>query len=210
MSRDREDEEVEGEEVDIDLDPDEVRARWRELIEDPEIAAKLFKSIDGFVPDVLKKKTLMSLLAGGEEKLRERLLEKNIPKELVGVMFSQADTMRRETLRIVSREIRIFLEDMDFGGEITKILTSVSFEVKTEVRFIPNDQAVKPQIKNKIKMKMVDDTTEGDQADLAEESEADEEPKEPRSRKLRWGLLKRSERARDREDAPDEDEDDER
>jgi hypothetical protein len=187
--------EVGYDEEEIELDEDEVRARWRELIEDPEIAARLFKSIDGFVPDVLKRRTLTSLLAGGEEKLRERLLEKNIPKEVVGVVLSQADSMRKETLRVVSREIRIFLENMDFGGEIAKILTSVSFEVKTEVRFIPNDQAVKPQIKNKVKMKVADDTLEDVDGALEEESAAEEErdgPREPRARKLRWGLLKRN------------------
>ena len=61
------------------------------------------------------------------------------------MLVSQADSLRRETLRIISKEIRVFLENVDLGGELAKILTSVSFEVKTEIRFVPNDQSVRSQ-----------------------------------------------------------------
>ena len=105
--------------------------------------------------------------------------------------MSQADGMRREVLRVVSREIRVFLENVDFGGEIAKILTSVSFEVKTEIRFVPNDQSVKAQVKNKITTKeeggpsedVEDEATPGSPGDLGEK----------RQKRRRWGVLRRPE-----------------
>jgi hypothetical protein len=42
----------------------------------------------------------------------------------------------------VAKELRGFLESVNVSGELQKLLTSLSFEVKTEIRFIPNDEAV--------------------------------------------------------------------
>jgi hypothetical protein len=58
----------------------------------------------------------------------------------------------------VGREIRNALEHMDISGEMKKLLTALSFEIKTEIRFIPNDSSVgvKPDIKNKIAVKRKD------------------------------------------------------
>ena len=98
--------------------------------------------------------------------------------------------------RIVSREIRIFLENVDFGGEIAKILTSVSFEIKTEIRFIPNDQAVKPQIKNKVDAKRVKDGSKINLDDeLSESADGDDDEE------------RQSTPASSRDDAADGDED---
>ena len=58
-----------------------------------------------------------------------------------------------EVLRIVGQEVRRFLETVNLSGELQKLLTSLSFEIKTEIRFIPNDAAVKPDVKNKVTVK---------------------------------------------------------
>ena len=193
-------------------DLDDVDEEWEDIATDPEMMRRVLKAVEGIVPGILKRASIKgvgdALLS--EDGLRSVLAEqKKLPKEAAGLLFSQADTMRREILRIVSREIRIFLENVDFGGEIAKILTSVSFEIKTEIRFIPNDQAVKPQIKNKVDAKRVKDgskinlddelsesadgdddeerqsapaSSRGDAADGDEDSDANGGP-----RKLRWG-----------------------
>ena len=44
---------------------------------------------------------------------------------------------------MVAKEIRDVLEQTKFADEITKVLTKLSFEIKTEIRFIPNDAASK-------------------------------------------------------------------
>ena len=141
---DNDDSEEDGEEESGDVDEEE-DSSWEAIAEDPELVSRVLESIGGLVPGLLKRVAVSGVgnLLMNEDGLRAMLSEnKKLPKEAVGLLVGQADVMRREVLRIISREIRIFLENMDLGGEVAKILTSVSFEVKTEVRFIPNDQAV--------------------------------------------------------------------
>lgn len=129
-------------------DPDFESNEWGDL--GGEDASRLLKGIEAIIPGILRRSIVNAL---SEEGLRGVVTEKNIPKEAVGFVLSQADSTRKEILRIVSREIRTFLENMDFGGEIAKILTTLSFEIRTEVRFIPNEEAVKPNIRNRVKIK---------------------------------------------------------
>ena len=46
---------------------------------------------------------------------------------------------------------------MNLGNEIAKILTTLSFEIKTEIRFIPNSESVggvKPDLKKQVTVKI--------------------------------------------------------
>ncbi len=71
-----------------------------------------------------------------------------LPKELVGFFFSQVDETKNALVRTVANEVRDFLDATDVAGELQRALTSLSFEIKTEVRFVPNDAGgVKPQVK---------------------------------------------------------------
>lgn len=185
----------EGEPV---IDEEGAQRFWRRIADDPELASKILKAVDGVIPDGLKRSVLNGVgsVLLNEDSLRATLSEKNLPKEAVGLLLGQADLMRKEILRIVSGEIRVFLENMDFGGEISKILTAISFEIKTEIRFVPNDQAVKPNIKNKVKMRRADDATESEDSDLSEDPEPTQKIKPERpvkgGRKRRWALLRKS------------------
>jgi hypothetical protein len=40
---------------------------------------------------------------------------------------------------VVAKEMRDFLEQTNFAGEMQKLLTTVQFEVNTTIRFTPND-----------------------------------------------------------------------
>ncbi len=121
-----------------------------------EDASRLLKGLEAMIPGILRRSIISGLnTALSEEGFRGAVSDKNIPKEAVGFVLSQADNTRREILRIVSREVRTFLENVDFGGEIAKILTTLSFEIRTEVRFIPNDEALKPNIRNRVKIKRI-------------------------------------------------------
>lgn len=168
---------------------------WDELEE--EEASKLLKGLEALIPGILKRSIVAGLshAAAGEEGLRSAVTDKNIPKEAVGFILSQADSTRRELLRIVSREVRLFLENMDFGGEIAKILTTLSFEIRTEVRFIANDEAVKPEIRNRVKLKRARrDGTQETVSEFDEETASEEpppktanaKPPERRRRRKRW------------------------
>lgn len=61
-------------------------------------------------------------------------------KDIIGTAVHGVDATRREAVAIVGREVHNFLESLNLSEEIAKILTSVSFEIRTEVRFVPNEE----------------------------------------------------------------------
>jgi hypothetical protein len=75
-----------------------------------------------------------------------------LPREIVGYFFSQVDETKNALVRVVAREVREFLEATDVASELQKALTSLSFEIKTEIRFIPNEagDGVKPDVKARV------------------------------------------------------------
>jgi hypothetical protein len=62
-----------------------------------------------------------------------------LPKEIAQVVFSQIDETKNGLFRVVAKELRDFLEQTNFSGELQKLLTTVQFEVNTTIRFSPND-----------------------------------------------------------------------
>ncbi len=62
-----------------------------------------------------------------------------VPRELVGRAVDQVDAAKTEVVAVVGREMRTFLANLNVGDELAKILTSVSFEVRMQVRFVPNE-----------------------------------------------------------------------
>ena len=73
-----------------------------------------------------------------------------LPREIAGYFFSQIDETKNVLVRVVAGEVRDFLDATDLAGELQRALTSLSFEIKTEVRFIPNDAGgVRPQVRAK-------------------------------------------------------------
>jgi len=124
----------------------------------PEEASRILKGLEGLIPDVVKR--TMSNVLWSDDGVRSLLTEKNLPKEVVGYVLGQVDATRRGILRIVSKEIRVFLENMDFGGEIAKILTTLSFEIRTEIRFIPNEERVVPSVRNSVRVRRDGDAAE--------------------------------------------------
>lgn len=108
------------------------------------------------VSDTVKKAISQGFRAArsGEEKIRG-MVSDAMPKELVTHIKGAIDTAREEVVRMVGTQTRKFLEGIDVGGEVAKILTALSFEIKTEIRFIPNDQKIKPEIKTTVRPKKV-------------------------------------------------------
>lgn len=71
-----------------------------------------------------------------------------LPKEVISYVFAQIDETKNALVRGVANEVRDFLEATDVANEFYRALTSLSFEVKTEIRFIPNEAGgVRPQVK---------------------------------------------------------------
>ena len=97
-----------------------------------------------------------SALFTTEEGIRRLATEFQLPRDVAAYLLTQASSSKDEVLRIIAQEIRRFLETVNVSGELQKLLTSLSFEIKTEIRFIPNDEAVggvKPDVKNRVGVK---------------------------------------------------------
>jgi hypothetical protein len=80
----------------------------------------------------------------------------SIPKDVANYLANTASTTKDEVMKIMAREMREFLQSVNLSEEIAKMLTMLSFEVKTEIRFIPNDErlgGVSPDVKAKVALK---------------------------------------------------------
>jgi hypothetical protein len=95
-----------------------------------------------------------------EDQFRKLLNDIPVPREVGDRVAHRLDEYKGEMFRIVKQEVHEFLERVDLGAEMQKLLTSVSFEIVTEVRFIPNEKGkqgggsgVKPEVKSGVRMK---------------------------------------------------------
>ncbi len=114
--------------------------------------------LDQLIPDIVRRTFYAGLGAvfTTEEGIRKLASEFHLPKDVASFLITQAASSKDELFRVFARELRSFLESMNVSGELQKLLTSLSFEIKTEIRFIPNDEAVggvKPEFKKKVGVK---------------------------------------------------------
>lgn len=200
-------EEEEEEMRDDFADDDHLFDDWDDLAADPEEVSRLGRTLEGLLPDIVKR-GVEGLVS--EDGIRAIVTDRGLPREAVGFVLGQADATRREIVRMVSKEVRMFLENVDLGGELTKILTSVSFEIRTEVRFIPNDASVKADVRNRVGVRSNrEEKADEKQVEAADPIWPDEEDLDEdsgrgkrKSRLRRWPLGRRND---DGEKAGDED-----
>jgi hypothetical protein len=121
---------------------------------DPEQGERERRWSEGVLRDTLRKAVEKGIEAGigtlrsADSALRGVTLDGKLPKEFIGYIFASIDETKNATVRVVAKEVRDFLEATDIAGEFYKALTSLSFEVKTEIRFIPNDAGgIRPQVR---------------------------------------------------------------
>jgi hypothetical protein len=72
-----------------------------------------------------------------EESARKVARDWKLPKEIVGYVVSQAGGAKDEIVRVVSEEVRKFFESEALRGEFLRLLTSMSIEVRAEIRLKP-------------------------------------------------------------------------
>ncbi len=119
---------------------------------------KLRERLEGLIPGLVKR-TLeagVGAVLNTEEGIRRITRDMPLPKDVAGYLANTAQSTKDEVMRIMAREIREFLQSVNLSEEIAKMLTTLSFEVKTEIRFIPNDQklgSVQPDVKAKVALK---------------------------------------------------------
>ncbi|MCK6534440.1 MAG: hypothetical protein L6Q84_15815 [Polyangiaceae bacterium] len=134
------------------------------------------RRLERLLPELIKRlvEAGYEKISEGPENVREFVREMKLPKEVLALLLAQIDETKNGLYRVVAKEIRDFLEHTNFSEEMAKVLTMLSFEIKTEVRFIPNDErlgaAPKPEVRSKVRVRREGrtdpppaPTTEGDQ-----------------------------------------------
>jgi hypothetical protein len=119
----------------------------------------------GFVTDAVKKAVLAGVgaLFLTEEGARKLAREWKLPKELISYVGSQAAGAKSEILRIVSDEIRRFLESEAVRREFVRHMTSMAIEVKAEIRLKDaGGGRVKSQVKAQVRPRDVHATGDGE------------------------------------------------
>ena len=126
--------------------------------DDSSVPESVRQKIETWVPDLVRKAFAagMGAVLGTEEGIRKLTKEMPMPKDVAGYLVNTASSTKDDLLRIIAREVREFLSTVNLSEEIAKMLTMLSFEVKTEIRFIPNDEkyaGVEPDVKARVRLK---------------------------------------------------------
>ena len=134
--------------------------------------------LEHLVPELVKKtfSAGMGAVFQTEEGIRRIAREVSLP-DVAGYLASSADGAKDKVFEVIARETRDFLSTLNLTEEIAKILTTLSFEIKTEIRFIPNSErfgGAEPDVKASVRLKRND------------KPEKDEDARDSRSRLRFW------------------------
>jgi hypothetical protein len=144
---------------------------------EPEEKERERRRLERLLPEVIKRlvEAGYEKITEGPENVREFVREMRLPKEALALLLAQVDETKNGLYRVVAKEIRDFLEHTNFAEEMAKVLTMLSFEIKTEVRFIPNDSklAPRPEVRSKVRVRRGRRDSE-----IPEEEEPGTEPEE--------------------------------
>jgi len=119
------------------------------------IGDRIWKTVSNTVRSVGGDERVKELIRNvvGEEIIKA-VVQNVVPKDAARYAAKTVDTVKDELVALVGKQVNEFLTRLDLGHELQKILTSLSLEVRAEVRFIPNDKrVVKPEIKTGVSLK---------------------------------------------------------
>ena len=144
--------------------------------EHDELPETIRHRLERLVPELVKKTFAAGLGAvfSTEEGIR-KIARESLP-EVAGYIASSADGAKDKVFDVIARETREFLASLNVSEEIAKILTTLSFEIKTEIRFIPNSEryiGAEPDVKASVRLKRADEG-KAEKADKTEKTEKTE------------------------------------
>ena len=133
---------------------------------DAEEGGGLRNRLESLLPNVLRKTVSTGVGARQmtEDVVRGAIGDLKLPKEAVTYLVDLADNTKKEVVRVAAREFREFLESARFNEEMARILTQLSFEIKTEIRFVPNDDRLRPRVESSAKVRNRSDEQAADVA----------------------------------------------
>ncbi|HTR55656.1 MAG TPA: hypothetical protein VMJ10_33495 [Kofleriaceae bacterium] len=112
--------------------------------------------LEHLVPELVKKTFAagMGAVFSTEEGLR-KIARESLP-DVAGYIASSTSDAKDKVWEIIARETREFLSNLNLTEEVAKLLTTLSFEIKTEIRFIPNSERLtgaEPDVKASVRLK---------------------------------------------------------
>lgn len=110
------------------------------------------KRLSGLVPDIVRRAVLTGVgaLFMTEEGIRNLVGDMKLPKDALSFLLSQADKTRTEVARVVTQEVRRFLESDTLRREVWKLLNGVTLEVNATIQLKPSGE---PGIRARVKTK---------------------------------------------------------
>jgi hypothetical protein len=159
--------------------------------DDRELPETIRRRLESLVPELVKKTFAagMGAVFSTEEGIR-KLARESLP-DMAGYLASSADGAKDKVFEVIARETREFLSTLNLTDEIAKILTTLSFEIKTEIRFIPNSERMigsEPDVKASVRLKRNDAQAKVDDADKDKDKDKDAAPANPDDRDSKRGL----------------------
>lgn len=114
----------------------------------------------GFVPEFVRKVAVagMGALFMTEDGIRSLAGQLKLPKEMLGFILGQAEKTKDEVGRVLSEELRRFLQSEKLRDEFLKALSGMTVEVKAQIRLVPSEDT---------------------QSRASDEDKADDEPSAP-------------------------------
>jgi hypothetical protein len=133
--------------------------------EDDKLTETIRARLEHLVPELVKKTFAagMGAVFSTEEGIRRLAREVSLP-DVAGYIATSTSDAKDKVWEVIARETREFLSNLNLTEEIAKLLTTLSFEIKTEVRFIPNSERLigsEPDVKASVRLKRNDKESGG-------------------------------------------------
>ena len=110
------------------------------------------KRFRGVIPDFVRKMAVAGLGAVfmTEEGIRNLAGQMKLPKEALTYILGQAEHTKDQIGRVVSEEVRRFLQSEKLRDEFLKLLSGMTLEIKAEVKLVPDRVKGDPQARVQI------------------------------------------------------------
>jgi hypothetical protein len=104
----------------------------------------------GFVPEFVRKVAVAGLGAifMTEEGIRNLAGQLKLPKEVLGFILSQAEKTKDEVGRVLTDELRRFLQSEKLREEFVKLMSGMTLDVRAQIRLVPAEEEKKEEGKS--------------------------------------------------------------
>jgi hypothetical protein len=108
----------------------------------------------GIAMEFMKKMAVAGLGAifMTEEGIRNLAGQLKLPKEVLGLILTQAEKTKDDLGRVVSEELRRFLQSDKLRDEFLKLMSGMTVEIKAQVRLVPESSLREGEAKPAVKI----------------------------------------------------------